>query len=730
MQGNLAGMRRSSLRPGMQSKARRSSIGMMQGRKPAKATKKRQSLASEITGTQGVTVLDEAGVDRTPKPLLSLKPSVRVGGGAGGHAGSGHSTPNSEMSEAERTSVSDGFGPALSEGSMSPTIDHSTGADMDGLMSPPNEPVDAPRTTLSSTLVVSEMGPVVAKGKAGPVTLTLRETETIFMLEIPSVCIASDVEEAKAVEVRNEEYRKVLKERATSELFTEKDTQTVNPIVKAKQVQSRTQKTSTFSCQVSNWAIHDSYRAQAKGVEDVTRDYAPSLALLDKDKISPIELKLEGLIAAEKRKEGGKVPKPATEFLENLKPDLTLTERAVMQNVYHEKLLTFRNFAPKQFKDKDTPQLLHLWDFYCDEVKGRNVSCMASNKIQQDLLAVGYGEFKFMEQKDGLIGFWSLKNPQYPEFMIRTECGVTALDFSASNGNLLAVGMYNGTVAIYDVRSREQTPVLESGHQGGKHSDPVWKLRWIDLGSDRGESLVSISTDGRITQWSIKKGLEFTDLMKLKRVARKGGGQKSEAFISRRSSGMCFDFSTRDPSIYVVGTEEGNIHKCSCSYSEQYLESYQGHMGPVYQIAWSPFSSGYFLSASNDWSIKLWSEDQEAPLLTFQSGTEEIHDVCWSPTNSTVFGAVSGGKVEVWDLSVSILKPATYSQSGAFGTFGCIRFAENSPVLFVGSSSGGVKVYRLVGTDHSEISTQEEQAQKFKAAMESNVISPSSAEAK
>ena len=170
MQGNLAGMRRSSLWPGMQSKARRSSIGMMQGRKPAKATKKRQSLASEITGTQGVTVLDEAGVDRTPKPLLSLKPSVRVGGGAGGHAGSGHSTPNSEMSEAERTSVSDGFGPALSEGSMSPTIDHSTGADMDGLMSPPNEPVDAPRTTLSSTLVVSEMGPVVA----GPISRRAR----------------------------------------------------------------------------------------------------------------------------------------------------------------------------------------------------------------------------------------------------------------------------------------------------------------------------------------------------------------------------------------------------------------------------------------------------------------------------------------------------------------------------------------------------------------------------
>lgn len=28
---------------------------------------------------------------------------------------------------------------------------------------------------------------------------------------------------------------------------------------------------------------------------------------------------------------------------------------------------------------------------------------------------------------------------------------------------------------------------------------------------------------------------------------------------------------------YLAGTEEGHIHKCSCSYNEQYLESYNGH---------------------------------------------------------------------------------------------------------------------------------------------------------
>lgn len=88
---------------------------------------------------------------------------------------------------------------------------------------------------------------------------------------------------------------------------------------------------------------------------------------------------------------------------------------------------------------------------------------------------------------------------------------------------------------------------------------------------------MSISTDGRVTQWSIAKGLEFVDLMKLKRIPRKpmegpasaasngattnGTAGKSaaaaagehDAFISRLTSGMSFDFSGRDERIYIAG---------------------------------------------------------------------------------------------------------------------------------------------------------------------------------
>ena len=41
---------------------------------------------------------------------------------------------------------------------------------------------------------------------------------------------------------------------------------------------------------------------------------------------------------------------------------------------------------------------------------------------------------------------------------------------------------------------------------------------------------------------------------------------KTEAFISRNASGMCFDFSTKDPNIYLAGTEEGRWRRACRLY--------------------------------------------------------------------------------------------------------------------------------------------------------------------
>ena len=51
---------------------------------------------------------------------------------------------------------------------------------------------------------------------------------------------------------------------------------------------------------------------------------------------------------------------------------------------------------------------------------------------------------------------------QYPERVFHCKSSVTALDFSSGNPNLLAVGLYDGTVYIYNVRNDLDQPAVDS----------------------------------------------------------------------------------------------------------------------------------------------------------------------------------------------------------------------------------------------------------------------------
>ncbi|XP_062974147.1 dynein axonemal intermediate chain 4 [Elgaria multicarinata webbii] len=379
-------------------------------------------------------------------------------------------------------------------------------------------------------------------------------------------------------------------------------------------------------------------------------------------------------------------------------------------------------------KEITPPYLEALWSYGCDLTRGNNVSCMAWNKRNPDLLAVGYGQFRFKEQKKGLACCWSLKNPVWPERIYHCSHGVTALDFSEANPNLLAVGLFNGTIAVYNVQSHNSTSVLDTSESHDKHLGPVWQLKWVEqdrgtTGEDKGEILVSISADGRITKWFVRKGLTCTDLMKLKRTAsekKKGVEKKTEALISRQAPGLAFDFHPKDTNIYMAGTEEGYIHKCFCSYNEQYLETYRGHKGPVYKIAWNPFSTEVFLSCSADWSIMLWRQDSVRPILTLSSTTNVIYDIMWSPNSAYVFAAVNETRVEIWDLSVSTLDPLIVNPATGNVKFTTVLFAKNADCILIGDSDGSVTVYAL----RDMIALDRKKVDVLNDLIGSNLISP------
>eukprot|EP00672_Neobodo_designis_P015772 CAMPEP_0174833034 /NCGR_PEP_ID=MMETSP1114-20130205/3992_1 /TAXON_ID=312471 /ORGANISM="Neobodo designis, Strain CCAP 1951/1" /LENGTH=876 /DNA_ID=CAMNT_0016066905 /DNA_START=47 /DNA_END=2677 /DNA_ORIENTATION=+ len=378
-----------------------------------------------------------------------------------------------------------------------------------------------------------------------------------------------------------------------------------------------------------------------------------------------------------------------------------------------------------------------LWTFGGESTRGKNVSCLAWNRRNTDILAAGYGEYGVPGTDDtsargygGVVNCWSVKNPFTPERSIKIEsdAGVSAMHFSKQFPSLLAVGNTDGTLALYDVRAHGNAPALKTTMSTGQHTGTIWEVRWVDKGQERGETLVSISADGHVMEWSIKKGLERTaDLMKLKRAPSSGdsggqsaaipgkGGAPKEALLARQSGGMCFDMHPRESITYVVGTEDGTIHKCSKSQNENYVSTYKPHGEPVYRIRWNQFCPDYFLTGSADWTSRLYYTDKPDPVATYDSNSQDaVQDLCWSHSNATVFAtATAQGHVDVWDVA----DPNKVQASLPLGKpLNCLVFAEQeSPLLTCGDATGDVSVVKLVGEEFERNGrTDAEQERRFR----------------
>jgi len=167
----------------------------------------------------------------------------------------------------------------------------------------------------------------------------------------------------------------------------------------------------------------------------------------------------------------------------------------------------------------------------------------------------------------------------------------------------------------------------------------------------------SISCDGHVFNWILMQNkLNFTVITRL--YIEDGiveGPDGTEVML--KGCGSAMKFHPTDPSIYLVGTEEGNIYKCSTSYSSKYLMNYIAHNIAVYTIDFNRYNPDIFLSCSCDWRIKIWEDMREDPLFIFDVGSA-VGDCKWAPFSSTVFAAVTTeGKVYVFDINVNKYKP-------------------------------------------------------------------------
>lgn len=432
---------------------------------------------------------------------------------------------------------------------------------------------------------------------------------------------------------------------------------------------------------------------------------------------------------------------------------LKYVERLLAQNQYHFMQIAYKNYPvdPRELENMDiedidflegqekiealkkkeqreheknlvnyteeTPDMKYLFSFrgnivYKDYKYVCN--CLDWNPFNKDLLAGAYGPHDIDSNKEGLLLFWTLKN-QYPERSIKTPRGLTSCNFSKKNPYFIVVADYAGEIYVYNLKNEGDKPLSDSKEVKDKHTDIVWEVKWIERPNDKNEMIVSISSDGKVKEWLLKKGLEVSDLMHMKKNTSfpdktmnpfsKYEQNSKDTLIFRDAIGLSFDFPVNDTTIYYIALEECTINKCRISYKDTYIESYFGHQGPIYKVRCNPFDPNVFITCSYDWSIKIWTTKQIKPILTCKSMNRncQINDIEWSPFTSTIFAAViDDGTIEIWDLSKQVIDPiisvkTTGSQKKS------VKFSRNSQVIAVGDSEFNIDIFRLYKLEHTQV---------------------------
>ncbi|KAG7293305.1 hypothetical protein NEMBOFW57_003351 [Staphylotrichum longicolle] len=328
--------------------------------------------------------------------------------------------------------------------------------------------------------------------------------------------------------------------------------------------------------------------------------------------------------------------------------------------------------------------------------KKRMVSAIDFSPKFSELLLASYTKNPTApHDPDGIVQVWNLHLHDRPEFVFHAQSDILTAKFSPFHPNLIIGGAYSGQVLLWDTRARS-APVQKTPLTGSGHTHPVYCVDIV--GTQNANNIISCSTDGAVCGWSVDMLAQPQETMTL--VAPLPA--KNEDL-----SPTCMAFPQADPTFFLVGSEEGTIYPChrydraGAKAGVDTRVNYRGHAAPVMSVSFHPARGpvdlgDLVLSASLDWSVKLWKvrapaatsavissssvagaaatgaaglgggglggaggllEPAVTPLLDFVR-EDVVYDAAWSPVKPGVFGLVDApGWLELWDVTVETEEP-------------------------------------------------------------------------
>ncbi|XP_003701421.1 cytoplasmic dynein 2 intermediate chain 2 [Megachile rotundata] len=287
---------------------------------------------------------------------------------------------------------------------------------------------------------------------------------------------------------------------------------------------------------------------------------------------------------------------------------------------------------------------------------------------------------------------------------LETNACVTTLVYHPTEPSIIAAGLFNGDVLVWNLRV-SSTPLTLC-----THGDPVSQIYWKTRAINDVAFLVSSSKDGYIFIHKMSTNTMYRRLKIAKEHnpvensrPRSAGGIRERAL----ESGLCittFDFSSRDPIFFVVGTLCGGIYKCSLDRTvpiegdhtlmDPVIDKYDKHEGSVTCIKCSPVRN-LFVTAATDKEMRIYDFDEHACLRSI-SCENTIVGLTWLMGNSDVLAAY-GASSNVSLYNITNGKPVTNVKFEPTDreNVSCLRVNCKKDMAAIGDTHGNIEIWKI-----------------------------------
>ena len=169
----------------------------------------------------------------------------------------------------------------------------------------------------------------------------------------------------------------------------------------------------------------------------------------------------------------------------------------------------------------------------------------------------------------------------------------------------------------------------------------VWQVKWAKDNLDGYLNFYSVSGDGRVSNWTIVKTALWTNDTLLinfcKTLSNLGEESVTDLlmgmvqtvivinnhkilyqivagqFLSSQMMTAPSLSGLMKVNLRIFIEDQcsmiGMVYLCTTQYSSRYLNTYQAHNTPVYNIQWNTFIPNIFITCASEWIIKIWDKD-------------------------------------------------------------------------------------------------------------------------